>query len=357
MQPTLSLTIASFKIYFRNPQALFWTLLFPLIFIVIFGLVDFGSFSEVELGIVDEARNEASVTFIEALEELDIIDLSQGSRQTEIAMLEEGDRHLVAVLPAGFGEAGSLITVQGYFNDARLEQARVGASIVRSLLEQMNLDLTGTERLFTFEGETVSSRGLDYVDFLVPGVIAMSVMQTGIFGVTFTFIQYRNQGVLRRLKATPIRPHHFLTGQVLTRLIASILQTVVLLGVAVLVFDLNVEGNVGVLLLLAVVGGVLFLSMGFAISGYAKSEEVGAPLTNVIALPMMFLSGVFFPIDILPGPVEAVVQYLPLTYLVHGVREVAMQGESIAGIGWDFLGLGVWTVLAFALAARAFRWE
>ena len=309
------------------------------------------------MGIVDEARNEASATFIGVLDELEIIDLFRGSRQVELDMLAEGDRHLVVVLPAGFGEVGSFTTVQGYFNDSRLEDAQVGASIVGSLLERMNLDMTGTERLFTFESETVSSRGLDYVDFLVPGIIAMSVMQTGIFGVTFALIQYRNQGVLRRLKATPIRPHNFLTGQVLTRLIASILQTVVLLGIAVLIFDVNVEGNIGVLLLLAVMGGVLFLSIGFAISGYAKSEEVGAPLANIIALPMMFLSGVFFPIDALPGPVEAAVQYLPLTYLVHGMREVVVQGESITSIGWDFLGLGVWAVLAFVLASRAFRWE
>ena len=357
MNPTLSLTIAAIKMYFRNPQALFWTLFFPLVFMLIFGLLDFGSFSEVELGIVDEAGNEASAAFIEVLDGSEIIDLFRGSRQEELDLLKEGDRHLVVVLPPGFGEPGSVTTVQGYFNDARLEDAEVGASIIGGLLDQMTFDLTETDRLFAFESQTVNSRGLDYVDFLVPGIIAMSVMQTGIFGVTFALIQYRNQGVLRRLKATPIRPYNFLTGQVVTRLIASMLQTLVLLGAAVLIFDLNVEGNIGVLLLLAVLGAILFLSIGFAVSGYAKSEEVGAPLANVIALPMMFLSGIFFPIDALPGSVEAVAQYLPLTFLAHGMREVAVQGESIAGIPWDFLGLGVWIVLAFALASRTFRWE
>lgn len=357
MNPTLSLTVASIKIYFRNPQALFWTLFFPLIFMVIFGLLDFGAFSEVEMGLVDEANNDASNSFIDRLNGFEIIDLSEGDRQVELDALEKGDRHIVVVLPPGFGEQGSFTTIQGYFSDASLEDAQVGASIVGSLLDQMTFELTGTDRLFAFESQTVDSRGLDYIDFLVPGIIAMSVMQTGIFGVTFALIQYRNQGVLRRLRAAPIKPHHFLTGQVLTRLIASMLQVVVLLGASVLIFDINVEGNIGILLLLAVLGGALFLCVGFTISGYAKSEEVAAPLTNIVALPMMFLSGVFFPIDALPGTVEAIAQYLPLTFLVHGMREVAVQGEGITGIPWDFLGLGVWIVIAFLLAARVFRWE
>ena len=191
----------------------------------------------------------------------------------------------------------------------------------------------------------------------MPGVISMAIMQMGIFSVVFSLIQFRQQGVLRRLYATPIRPHNFLIGQVFTRLLVSIVQVAVLLGVSVLIFGVKVEGNLGYLFVLAVLGGALFIAIGFVVSGFAKNEEVGAPLANIIALPMMFLSGVFFPTDTLPGVLEDIAQYLPLTFLADGMREVAIQGASLTEIPWELLGLVVWLAIAFIAATRVFRWE
>ncbi len=193
----------------------------------------------------------------------------------------------------------------------------------------------------------------------------MAIMQMGIFSVVFSLIQYRQQGVLRRLSATPIRPHNFLIGQVFTRLIVSVVQVVILLGVGVLIFDVTVAGNVGYLFILAVLGGALFLAIGFVISGFAKNEEVGAPLANIIALPMMFLSGVFFPTDTLPGVLEDIVQYLPLTFLAVAMRGPS-KAASITEIPWKFWGCGhseivgnsgYGGVAAFLAATRVFRWE
>ena len=123
----------------------------------------------------------------------------------------------------------------------------------------------------------------------------MSIMQMGLFSVAFTFVQLKNRGILRRLLATPVHPASFLFGQVVTRLSVSVLQTLVLIGIAVFLFDVKIAGNMASILLLALIGGGVFVSLGFAVSGWAKNEEVAAPIANVIALPMMFLSGVFFP--------------------------------------------------------------
>ena len=357
MSPTVTLTIAALKMFFRNRQAIFWTLFLPLLIMLIFGLLDFGSFSNVEMGVVDEAKNEVSASLVDTLEESGVLDVTVGSRADELAALEDGDRDVVVVLPPSFGQSGTVANVQAYYGDASQQEAQVGTSVIGGVLDDMTFRLTETAPLFTFESQVVNSRGLEYVDFLVPGVIAMAIMQMGIFGVTFTLIQYRKEGVLRRLQAAPIRPHHFLVGQVLTRLTLSILQTVVLLGVAILFFDVNVVGNLGVVLLLALLGGTLFISIGFAVSGFAKTEEVGAPVANLIALPMMFLSGVFFPIDNLPDVVAKVAQYFPLTYLADGLREVSVHGAGITEIPWQFLGLGVWIIISFLIATRLFRWE
>ena len=353
MSPTVSLTIVALKMYFRNRQALFWTLFLPLLIMLIFGMLNFGEFNEVDMGIVDQANNEVSQRLIGALISSEVLEVTVDTREAELDALDDGDRDMVLVIPPGFGEEGHTATIHSFFDLEQRQEAQIGISLVEDVLH----DMTGAPQLFTVTSETVNTRNLDYVDFLVPGIVAMAIMQMGIFGVTFTLIQYRQQGVLRRLKATPIRPHNFLAGQVFTRLVISILQTSVLLGVAVLLFDVNIVGNLLLIFLLALLGGALFISIGFIVSGFAKTEEVGAPLANVIALPMMFLSGVFFSTDTLPTAVEKITQFFPLTFLAEGMREVAVQGAGITDIPWQFLGLGVWIVIAFFLATRVFRWE
>ena len=366
MNPTLALTIASLKMYYRNRQAIFWTLVLPLMFIIIFGLLNFGAFSTINMGLVDEANTPASEVLRDVLKGMEesegsneggVIELTVGGREAELRALEDGDRHIVIIVPPGFGESPEPITLQAFYAEDRFQQAEVGEGIVRGILDEFTLRSAKVQRQFLVESQAVESKGLEYVDFLVPGIISMAIMQMGIFSVVFSLIQYRQQGVLRRLYATPIRPHNFLIGQVFTRLVVSIVQVVVLLGVGVLIFDVSVAGNFGYLFILAVLGGALFLAIGFVISGFAKNEEVGAPLANIIALPMMFLSGVFFPTDTLPGVLEDIVQYLPLTFLADGMREVAIQGASITEIPWEVLGLVVWLAVAFIAATRVFRWE
>ena len=366
MNPTFALTIASLKMYYRNRQAIFWTLVLPLMFIIIFGLLNFGAFSTINMGLVDEADTPASEVLRDVLKGMEesegsneggVIELTVGGREAELRALEDGDRHIVIIVPPGFGESPEPITLQAFYAEDRFQQAEVGGGIVRGILDEFTLRSAKVQRQFLVESQAVESKGLEYVDFLVPGIISMAIMQMGIFSVVFSLIQYRQQGVLRRLYATPIRPHNFLIGQVFTRLVVSMVQVVVLLGVGVLIFDVSVAGNFGYLFILAVLGGALFLAIGFVISGFAKNEEVGAPLANIIALPMMFLSGVFFPTDTLPGVLEDIVQYLPLTFLADGMREVAIQGASITEIPWEVLGLVVWLAVAFIAATRVFRWE
>ncbi len=357
MTPTIPLTIAALKIYFRNRQAIFWTLLLPLLIMIIFGLLDFGEFNEVDMGVVDLADNDPSRNLVSSLESSDLLEVNVGTHDEEMKKLEDGDLDLVLIIPPGFMADGSSTTLNATIDIESQQDSQVGISVVESILHSITLDLSGTEPIFAITREAINTRSLDYVDFLVPGIIAMSIMQMGIFSVTFTLIQYRQQGVLRRLRAAPIRPHNFLVGQVVTRLLVSIIQTLVLLGVAILLFDVTILGNLAVLVILALLGGAIFIAIGFAVSGFAKSEEVGAPVANLIAMPMMFLSGVFFPTDVLPGVMKNIAEFFPLTFLADSMREVATQGAGITDIPWQFLGLAVWIVITFFIATRAFRWE
>ena len=356
--PTLVLTVASLKMWFRDRQAIFWTFFLPLVLMVIFGVINFGDLAAVDLGVVDEANNQASRDLAANLEKIESFDLfNNGTKDQEIEALSDGERDLVLIIPQNFAGSGGPVTVQMFFDAGRTREAQVGQAIVHQILDEMTFAVTDVPSRFTIDAQPVDSRNIRFIDFLMPGIVAMSIMQMGLFSVAFSFVQLKNRGILRRLLATPVHPASFLFAQVFTRLTVSILQTLVLIGVAVAVFSVNIAGNMASILLLALLGGGVFVSLGFAVSGWARSEEVAAPIANIIALPMMFLSGVFFPRSIMPGALESVTGFLPLTYLIDALRNVAIDGELLWTQGWNILGLAVWLAITFLAAVRLFKWE
>ena len=276
---------------------------------------------------------------------------------TERQALVEGDRDLVIIIPPNFSPSAAPVELEVLYNEGRPQEAQVGQVIIRQILDKLTFRLTGASRLFTIDAQPVNSRNLGLIDFLMPGIIALSIMQMGLFSVAFAFVQLKKQGILRRLLATPIQPASFLFAQVFTRLVVSIFQTLVIIGVAVLFFDVHLIGSIFAILALALIGGALFISMGFAISGWAKSEEVAAPVANIIALPMMFLSGVFFPWDAMPQILQTITDYLPQTYLAEAMRSVAIDGATLWSQWLNLIGLGVWLALSFLVAVWLFRWE
>ena len=356
--PTWTLTVASLKMWFRDRQAIFWTFFFPLVLMVIFGVINFGELGAVNLGVVDRAQNDGSRSLVNSLENFDTFHLTtQSVEEEERRLLLDGERDLVLVIPRNFGQPEGPATVQVLFNVGQTREAQVGRTIIRQVLDEMTFASTNAPRRFTLTAEPVNSRNVRFIDFLMPGIIAMSIMQMGLFSVAFSFVQLKNRGILRRLLATPMHPASFLFAQVFTRLTVSILQTLVLIGIAVFFFNVDLAGNLAAILLLALLGGAVFVSLGFSISGWARSEEVAAPIANIIALPMMFLSGVFFPRSAMPAALESVTDFLPLTYLIDALRDVAIDGEVLWSHWGNVLGLAVWLALTFVVAVRLFRWE
>src|SRR3990167_5890502 len=187
--------------------------------------------------------------------------------------------------------------------------------------------------------------------------MAMSVMQTALFSVAFGFVQLKKRGVLRRLKATPTRPGYFIAGEVGSRLMITVLQMAILFGIGVGFFHLHVVGSLFDALVLILFGSLVFLAIGFAVAGWAKDENQAAPLANLIALPMLFLSGVFFPRGAMPEILQKITDYLPLTYLADGTREIINNGASLWMVRGDILGLLVWGIIVYLIAIRLFRWE
>ena len=358
--PTISLTKASMRIWFRDRVAIFWTFFLPVVLISVFGLLDFGAFRTIDLGIVDRADNQTSRKLISDIRTLDAFDISDtASEAEERQALLDGDRNLVLIIEPGFGEDSSQNQrrVNVIYNQGQPKESSAGQSIIQSALDEITFAEGKLTDRYQIESQPVDSRNLRFIDFLLPGVVAMSIMQMGLFSVAFSFVQLKSKGILRRLQATPVLPASFIFAQVFTRLTVSILQTLVLIGLAVIAFNAQLEGNLLAVLLLALIGGGVFVSMGFAVSGFARTEDVAAPLANAIALPMMFLSGVFFPRDTMPDALQLVADYLPLSFLVDAIRSVAVDGQNVWSQWDNILGLIGWLSITFFISVRLFRWE
>ena len=261
-RPTIYLTWTTIKMWSRDRAALFWTFFLPLVIMVIFGLLNFGELGKVDLGIVDHAQNEASARFIDEAEAIDALRVNVGDEGDERTALSDGQRDLVIILPENFGpalaEQGATwepVAVQALYHGSRPGESQVGLSIVQAGIDEMNFAISGTDRLVTLESDAVEARDLGYIDFLMPGVIGMAIMQLGLFSVAFSFVTMKREGVLRRLLATPLNPNTLLIAQVITRLIVVVLQTVILAAVAVLLFGAEFAGNFFAVLLAAGLGG------------------------------------------------------------------------------------------------------
>lgn len=356
-RPSVYLTWWSIKMWSRDRAAMFWTFFLPLVIMVIFGLLNFGELGKVDVGIVDHADNDASKRFIDGLSQIDALRIATGAVDEEHAALADGKRDLVIVLPEDLVSAPGGSQVVAWYHGSRLTEARLGLTVMQSAVDELNFAITGAERVVTLTEEAVEARDLGYIDFLMPGVIGMAIMQLGLFSVAFSFVTMKREGVLRRLLATPLDPTSLLIAQVITRLMVVLIQTVILAAVAVFLFGAEFAGSFFAVMLAAAMGGAVFLAMGFAVSGWARTEQQAAPLANIVSLPMMFLSGVFFSRDVLPSILQRITDFLPLTYLVEAIRGMTVEGDTVLMQWPNFLGLAVWLVVAFVIANRTFRWE
>ncbi len=363
---------AELKMFLRDRAALFWSLAFPTVMMAVFGLFNFGSFAPPEVGIVDQARNPASAALVSMLKgEVDGEPLFDVPESDDLDYLRaevlRGDLTAVMVIPGGFGGLDSTSTIDLTFDGRKPQEAQAARSILAQVLDGVFRTVAQVpaeyrvENWATIAPREVAGRGQGYKGFIVPGIVSLSIMQSALFGVVFTLVRLRNQGVLKRLHATPIGPKHFLAGSLTTRLLLLVVQTNVLLLVGITVSRVEVAPGYPLFWLdvipLVFLGGIVFASLGLAISGIAKTENTAAPLANIVSLPLMFLSGVFFPQTALPDWLLPLAKWLPLTFLADAMRAMVNNGEPLVLQGSSILGLAIWAIPCFGLAVWAFRWE
>jgi len=196
---------------------------------------------------------------------------------------------------------------------------------------------------------------ITYSSFLLPGLIAMTIMQGGIYSLAYWMVDLKARGITKRLLATPIKTWQLALSLVCARLVIAIVQVIILTLIGKLIFHAAFAGNVLSVLILVLLGGAIFLLVGLLISNYAKSYDSAAPITSAIGLPLPFLSSVFYPLTFLPDALQKIAKVLPMYYLADGLRQAYLYSFDFAKISKDMLILCIWLAVMLVITISLFR--
>ena len=254
------------------------------------------------------------------------------------------------------GSASSTVPLTVLIDADMPRESQQAVAILQSTLVTVERELRDEEPLFSLQVEDVESRHVRYIDFLIPGLLALMVMQLSIAGSGFNIVEYKRKGILKRLFVTPLRPLEFILSLIVSRLFIVLVQISLLLVVAKLVFDVAIVGSLPLLYFFAMLGAVLFLALGFVLGGIANTQNAVMTVGNLFIFPQMFLAGVFFPLDSLPTWLQPVAKVLPLNFVSDAMRRVANEGAVLTELGVDVAGIFMWIALGIFLAVYFFRW-
>jgi ABC-2 type transport system permease protein len=342
--PLVQLTRVRYREFFREPEAVFWVFIFPVLLAAGLGIAFRNRAPERTLvGIVaDRPGAEKLAQVLRPDHELKVELLSDS---TAALALRTGDvALLLAPLPAG--------RVEYRYDDTRAE-SRIGRLLVDDALQRA----AGRQDLLLVTNRLIRERGARYIDFLIPGLLGMNLMGSGIWGLGFAIVDARKKRLLKRLIATPMPRWQFLASFVLSRLTLLVLEVGLLLGFAVLAFGVPLRGSLPVLVIICLLSSLAFASLGLLIASRAQTMEGASGLMNLVMLPMWIFSGVFFSAARFPDQIQPIIQALPLTAVIDALRANILRGAGLAFIAPELGIIGVWLLASFALALKLFRWR
>jgi ABC-2 type transport system permease protein len=341
-----SLTQAGIKGFVRDKATLFFSIVFPLMFLVVFGLI-FGNTgtSKTKMGVVGDGP------VVQALTQTGVVDFTHyGSIDEAVKHVKEGD------VPAMIAETGGTVTLRFAASDQT--QAGLVQGLVSGVTDQVNLAATHQKPIVALDSSQVEDSSLNAIQYLTPGILSWSVATSAVFGAALTLVSWRRKQVLRRLRLAPINPVVVLTSRLTVAVTLAIVQAAMFIGIASLpVFGLKLSGNWYLAIPVFLLGILAFFSIGMLVGSFAKTEEAGTAAANIVVLPMAFLSGTFFPLDSAPSWLRAVSNVFPLRHMNDGLTDFLVRGRDASALLLPCsVLLGFMLVVGF-IASRVFRWE
>lgn len=335
----VQLTMVRFREFLREPEALFWVFVFPIVLAAGLGIAFRNRPPDVtKIGAVSPQLTKA----LAADKQLDVTEYSsdagaQALRTGKIALLAEP------------GDAGKVV----YHYDETNPDGRTA----RMLADQAVQRSAGRADPVAVSDQLVREPGSRYIDFLLPGLLGMNLMGSGIWGLGFAIVDARRKKLMKRLIATPMPRHYYLLSYLLSRLGMLVVEVVVLAGFGVWVFKVPMRGSWAGLFLLCIIGSLAFSAIGLLIASRAQTMEAASGLMNLVMMPMWVVSGVFFSSERFPNAIQPVLHALPLTALIDALRAYMLQGTPVVSLGTQLAILSLWLVGCFVLALKLFRWR
>jgi ABC-2 type transport system permease protein len=339
--PIIELTLTRVREFVREPEALFWTFVFPIVMSLVMAMAFPSRGAQpIPVGVAAGDGNAAVRQALSDAPGVALRDIPEGGEQRA---LREGEVHLI-VLPT---------SPPTYQFDAARAESRTARLVVDDVLQRA----AGRVDPWTAHEEAVDVAGSRYVDWLIPGLVAMGIMSNGMWGVAFSIVQARMRKLLKRMVASPMQKSEYLLAHLLARLLFLAPEVGVPIGFGMLAFGMPVNGSIGAIAVVTLVGSVAFGAFGLLLATRARTFEAVSGLMNMAMLPMWLLSGVFFSSSNFPESVQPAIQALPLTALVDALRAVVLEGATVAAVYRQLFVLGCWAVVPFVLALRLFRWR
>ncbi|AIQ11472.1 ABC transporter permease [Paenibacillus durus] len=359
----MKLFVAQLKTMFREKAVWFWNLFFPIIlmvlFMVIFGGGGGGGDFKAKVALVNPLPSASNGSLEAGLRKIPVFDWkseqSVDSAQAD-TWVKDKDVDAAIVLPEN-GNSGDIRLVVNTENESNATTQAI-RGILDQYVQRASFAAAGIEPAYRLQTSSVSSssKDLSSVDFLMTGMIALSVAQAGLFGMV-DMVEIRRSGLLKRLRMTPLRMGLYGLAGMMVRFVLSFVQIVLLSVIGIIGFGANLDLNIPVLIIAFFVGVLAFNALGYLISSFSKSIESYMGVANITSFLMMFISGVFFATSSLPDWLKPVTQVLPLTYFVEGMRDGMVYGSGLFSSTF-WLGIGIlalWGVAAFSIGALIYR--
>lgn len=351
--------------FFRDRLALFFGILFPLIFLFVFGSISKGNNgTSFHVAVINQSKSAFASQYVRQIGKNKVFKVDKNVKTLAAAKDKMGKNQLdgTIVLPPSFGvvqpgqpyPTGQAKVV---YTQNSQSAGQTLTSILDTSFKSVNARFIRAPAPFSVAGQQLNEKSLNSFDYTFAGLLGFSIVGLGIFGPINVFPELKKQGILRRLHTTPLKVWQYFTSTMISQAIIGLVSLSIMFIVALTVFHLKIVGNyleIGVFLVLSI---ITILGIGLAIGGWAKNERQAAPLGNIVVFPMLFLSGTFFPRFLMPEWLQSVSNYLPLTPVIDGVRMIVTEGKHLTQIGPQLGLMAVWLVVIYVIAFRVFRWE
>jgi ABC-2 type transport system permease protein len=357
----LAITKASLRAILRSPSTVLFSIFFPLVFILVFGFIGNGGTTSYRI-ILDKDSDTANA-LVDSLRSLKNIKFVTGKDSSEIQseMIKGRITGILNIEQSNPADSNSEYQVHFQSTTASADQYITFLPLLESIINKIDKIKYKEQQTFAqIIPQIRSVREYRAIDFILPGQLGFSLLSASVFGVAFLFYSLRQQLVLKRFYATPIKRGYILLGEGISRVLFQLLTAIIIIAIGYYAFQFTLVNGWTTFLeimILSFIALLVFMGFGFIISGIAKTESLIPPLANIVTLPQFLLAGTFFPIDVFPGWLQPISRAMPLTYFNDAMRLISFEGAHLTDCWIQILVLLGWGIVAYGIAIKTFKWE